>query len=140
MEVSGQLHDSAALLPGKELPDIQRIGGWVEVRTSIDAVQKRKYLAPAGNRTQVVQPVVRRYTKWIIPALLLYSKTCLKRNLKGPEHFSAEARFRLIKVYYDSHGTWKYFRLIKGPFKTDFTVLLDFSVAYLLMVSVAQTI
>jgi hypothetical protein len=23
----------------------------------------------------------------------LYSKTCLKRNLKGPEYFSAEARF-----------------------------------------------
>jgi len=23
----------------------------------------------------------------------LYSKTCLKRNLKGPEHFSAKARF-----------------------------------------------
>jgi hypothetical protein len=23
----------------------------------------------------------------------LYSKTCLKRNLKGPEHFSGEARF-----------------------------------------------
>jgi hypothetical protein len=22
-----------------------------------------------------------------------YSKTCLKRNLKGPEHFSVEARF-----------------------------------------------
>jgi hypothetical protein len=22
-----------------------------------------------------------------------YSKTCLKRNVKGPEHFSAEARF-----------------------------------------------
>ena len=22
-----------------------------------------------------------------------YSKTCLKRNLKGPEHFSAKARF-----------------------------------------------
>jgi hypothetical protein len=22
-----------------------------------------------------------------------YGKTCLKRNLKGPEHFSAEARF-----------------------------------------------
>ena len=25
--------------------------------------------------------------------LLLYSKTCLKWNLKGPEHFSAKARF-----------------------------------------------
>ena len=23
----------------------------------------------------------------------MYSKTCLKRNLKGPEHFSAKARF-----------------------------------------------
>jgi hypothetical protein len=23
----------------------------------------------------------------------IYSKTCLKRNLKGPEHFSAETRF-----------------------------------------------
>ena len=23
----------------------------------------------------------------------IYSKTCLKRNLKGPEHFSAKARF-----------------------------------------------
>ena len=25
--------------------------------------------------------------------LYLYSKTCLKQNLKGPEHFSAKARF-----------------------------------------------
>jgi len=25
--------------------------------------------------------------------VVLYSKTCLKRNLKGPEHFSAKARF-----------------------------------------------
>jgi hypothetical protein len=24
-----------------------------------------------------------------------YSKTCLKQNLKGPEHFSAEAKFPL---------------------------------------------
>jgi hypothetical protein len=26
-------------------------------------------------------------------------KTCLKRNLKGPENFSAKASFRLIKVH-----------------------------------------
>jgi hypothetical protein len=25
--------------------------------------------------------------------ILWYSKTCLKQNLKGPEHFFAEARF-----------------------------------------------
>ena len=25
--------------------------------------------------------------------MYIYSKTCLKRNLKGPENFSAKARF-----------------------------------------------
>ena len=29
-----------------------------------------------------------------------YSKTCLKRTLKGPENFSAKGSFRLIKVHY----------------------------------------
>jgi hypothetical protein len=28
-----------------------------------------------------------------------YSKTCLKRNLTGPENFSAKASFRLIEVH-----------------------------------------
>jgi len=28
-----------------------------------------------------------------IASFWIYSKTCLKRNLKGPEHFSAKARF-----------------------------------------------
>jgi hypothetical protein len=36
--------------------------------------------------------------------------------------FPLKPGFCLIKLYYDSHGTWKYFRLIKGPFKTGFTV------------------
>jgi hypothetical protein len=45
-----------------------------------------------------------------------YSKTCLKRNLKGPEHVSAEASFRLITVYYDKSRAWKYLRLDKIPF------------------------
>ena len=30
----------------------------------------------------------------------IYSKTCLKRTLKGPENFSAKGSFRLIKVHY----------------------------------------
>jgi len=30
----------------------------------------------------------------------VYSKTCLKRNLKGPEHFTLKPGFRLIKVHY----------------------------------------
>jgi hypothetical protein len=28
-----------------------------------------------------------------------YSKTCIKRNLTGPENFSAKASFRLIEVH-----------------------------------------
>jgi hypothetical protein len=38
----------------------------------------------------------------------IYSKTCLKRNLKGPEKFSAKASFRLIKVHCLK-------RILKGP-------------------------
>jgi hypothetical protein len=36
--------------------------------------------------------------------------------------FPLKPSFRLIKVHYDSHRTWSYFRLIRGPFKTGFTV------------------
>jgi hypothetical protein len=42
--------------------------------------------------------------------------------------FPLKPGFRLIKAYYDSHGTWIYFRLktifrlINGPFETGFTV------------------
>jgi hypothetical protein len=50
--------------------------------------------------------------------------------------FPLKPGFRLIKVYYDSHGELKIFpsktkfRLIKGPFKTGFTVLVLFIVCY----------
>jgi hypothetical protein len=37
--------------------------------------------------------------------------------------FPLKSGFRLIKVYYDCHGTK--FRLIKGPFKTGITVLYE---------------
>jgi hypothetical protein len=45
--------------PGERAPDIQWRGGWVGLRTGVDAVAKRKnpIIAPVGNRTPVVQPV-----------------------------------------------------------------------------------
>jgi hypothetical protein len=43
MEVSGQLHASAALPPEEEEPHTPWIRGWVGTRTSLDAVAKRKY-------------------------------------------------------------------------------------------------
>ena len=36
----------------------------------------------------------------IVQSCSVYSQTCLKRTLKGPENFSAKGSFRLIKVHY----------------------------------------
>jgi len=38
--------------------------------------------------------------KYIENYIYMYSKTCLKRTLKGPENFSAKGSFRVIKVHY----------------------------------------
>jgi hypothetical protein len=56
MEVSGQFHTLAALLPGKKAPGTHCIGGWVGLRASLDAVEKRKksFIAPGGKRIPVV--------------------------------------------------------------------------------------
>jgi hypothetical protein len=61
MEVSGKLHALAALPPGKEPPVLIRYeAGWAQSRSG--RCGEEKNLAPAGNRTPVVQPVARRYT------------------------------------------------------------------------------
>jgi hypothetical protein len=48
MEVNGQLHDLAALPPGKER---HWIGGWVGPRAGLDVVVKRKNPAHAETQT-----------------------------------------------------------------------------------------
>jgi hypothetical protein len=60
MEVSGQLHDPAALPPSTHWT-----GGWVGPRAVLDAVVKRKIPSPrqeSNPRTPIVQPVAQRYT------------------------------------------------------------------------------
>jgi len=59
MEVSGHFHDPVTLPPGKESQGTRWIGGWVGPRAGLDAVAKgiNPFIAPAGNRTPVVQPV-----------------------------------------------------------------------------------
>jgi len=49
MEVSGQLHDTAALLPRKEPLVLNCTGGWVGRRVSPDVLEKSKIGCPAGN-------------------------------------------------------------------------------------------
>jgi hypothetical protein len=65
MEMSGQLHAPTALPPGKA-PGTHWIGGWVGSRADLDAMQKRKNLAPGGNGTPTVEPVAHRYTNCLI--------------------------------------------------------------------------
>jgi hypothetical protein len=43
MEMSGQLHASAVLLPGERFTDIHWIGGWVGPTAGIDAIEKNIY-------------------------------------------------------------------------------------------------
>jgi len=57
MEVSGQLHAPAALLPGKEPPGTHWIGGWLGLRAGLDAVVKRKYPSPYRDLTPIIHPV-----------------------------------------------------------------------------------
>jgi hypothetical protein len=56
MEVNGQLHAPAVLLPGKESPDTYWIGGWVSPRVG-RTLWRRKNLARTQNQTQAVQSV-----------------------------------------------------------------------------------
>jgi hypothetical protein len=62
MGVSGQCHAPAALYTRGKDPGTHWIGGWVGPRAGLDAGARRKSSAPAGDRTPIVQAVVRRYT------------------------------------------------------------------------------
>jgi hypothetical protein len=64
MEVSGQLHTLAALLPGKE-PHTHCIGGWMYPRAVLDAMVKRKI--PSSHQelnpiTLLIQPIAQLCT------------------------------------------------------------------------------
>jgi hypothetical protein len=62
MAVSGQRHAPAALYPWERTQGTHWIGGWVGLRAGLDTEAKRKSFAPVGDRTPVVQSVVRHYT------------------------------------------------------------------------------
>jgi hypothetical protein len=62
MEVSGQIHTSAALPLGKEpaIP-IGEEAGW-DPESVWSWCRRVKFPTPVGNRTPIVQPVASRYT------------------------------------------------------------------------------
>jgi hypothetical protein len=60
MRVSGQRHAPATLYPFR-YPLDKRLRG---TQSQLEARARRKSFAPDGDRTPVVQPVVRHYTAW----------------------------------------------------------------------------
>jgi hypothetical protein len=69
MGVSGQRHASAALYPRRKNPRYplnRRLGGPPEPVWTQRLEQKSS--APVGDRTPIVQPVVKHYTAWATAA------------------------------------------------------------------------
>jgi hypothetical protein len=62
MRVSDQRHAPAALYTQEWTPGTHWIGGCVGLRAGLDTEGREKTFASAGNRTPVVQSVVRHYT------------------------------------------------------------------------------
>jgi hypothetical protein len=57
---------SDRITPGRIAPGTTRLGGWVGLSVSLDAVDKRKS-CHVGNLTWAFQPAARRYTDGAIP-------------------------------------------------------------------------
>jgi hypothetical protein len=55
----------------EEASGTHRIGSWVDPKAGLQAVEKRKTLSPAGNRTPAAHPIVHRYTHRAIPAPII---------------------------------------------------------------------
>jgi len=74
MEVGGQRHAPAALLPRKR-PPVQFIGGgWMGLGASLDGYGK----SPTGVKTRTVQPVESPCTNYAIPATCYLKNSTLK--------------------------------------------------------------
>jgi hypothetical protein len=63
-------------IPREEEQSTHGIGGWVGPRTDLGNVEKRKSLAPAGNQTLAVLPVVCRISDWAIILVKENPKAC----------------------------------------------------------------
>jgi hypothetical protein len=66
--------------PGESTSGTHWIGGCVDSRADLDAVENRYIFSPAGNRTQAVQPVASRYAESWVSELIVNYIICLQRG------------------------------------------------------------
>jgi hypothetical protein len=71
LTVSGQRHAPAALYPRGKEP-------WYPLDRRLGGPQNRS--TPVGDRTPIVQPVVRHYTAWVTAALIIISRIKIRRT------------------------------------------------------------
>jgi hypothetical protein len=67
-EVSGQRHAPAAHYPREKTLGTHRRRRWVGLRAGLDTEATGNPFTSAGDRTPVVQSVVKHYTDWATPA------------------------------------------------------------------------
>jgi hypothetical protein len=94
---------------------------WIDPRAGLDAMEERKYFAPAGNRTPDVQLVAysSRYTDWFIPAPQLEVQNSEEKKIKCAcivyecrlKHFAAQIilqprRLRRLWTYHFTLKLW----------------------------------
>jgi hypothetical protein len=87
--VSGQHHAPAALYPRGKDPGTHCIGGWVGSRAVWTLDLEEKSSGPVGDRTPIVQPIVRHYTDWATPAPLYVGGTLYLQtdaHINGPDN------------------------------------------------------
>jgi hypothetical protein len=65
---------SGRLIPRERIAGTDWIGGLVDPRASLDAVEKRKISCPARNWNPAIHPVARHFIDWTIPASNQYGR------------------------------------------------------------------
>jgi hypothetical protein len=74
------------IAPGKAAPGTHWIGGWVDPRTGLDDLEKRKFLTLPGLELRPLGRFSRRYTDYAIPAPIMVYIHLYCIMLAGQKH------------------------------------------------------
>jgi hypothetical protein len=98
LEMSGQLHAPARFTLGERAPGTHWIGGWVDARTGLDDLERRKFLTLPGLELRPISCPARssRYTDYATPAPGL--TTVFSRKASGKEMLTSISGCKDAKI------------------------------------------